>query len=293
MLSLEKIKSKIKFTNELLTIVRTMKSLAASSISRYQKAYLASEQYFQTIETGMQIVMRYNHKKFSKFIKEEKVGIIIFGSDLGMCGKFNDQISNFAINIMKNELNFDKTKQKLITIGEHITNNFQDQKIEKSLFFPTSLGGIEKVLSLVLVSIEDWVLNQDVHKIVLFYNKPQKDSFYRPTMVEILPLDQKWLNDLMKRPWPKKSLPTIFMDSVEIFSSLVKEYMYISLNQAFIESLLSENISRLASMRFAENNILDHLDELKLFYSQQWQNYITEEILEIEEGYESLRGNQD
>lgn len=74
-----------------------------------------------------------------------------------------------------------------------------------------------------------------------------------------------------------------------MFSDIAKEYIYISLNQAFIESFLSENIARLSSMKLAENNIEDKLDELKLIYNQCWQNYITEEILEIEEGYESLK----
>jgi F0F1-type ATP synthase gamma subunit len=44
-------------------------------------------------------------------------------------------------------------------------------------------------------------------------------------------------------------------------------------------------------MRYAENNIQEHIEELNLSYNQLWQNNITVEILEIVEGYDSINQN--
>ncbi|MFA6118569.1 MAG: FoF1 ATP synthase subunit gamma [Parachlamydiales bacterium] len=293
MSSLEGIKTKIKTTKELLAIVRTMKALAASSIRRYQIAYESSKEYLETISMGFQIVIKNNHQHFIKTDEEKKIGAIIFGSDLGMCGKFNDQISSFSKNFMNEELKISIDNQKLITIGEHITNNFLDRQIEKKLLFPISLDGIEKILSSVLITVEDWMLNQNIHQIILFYNKPHGESSYVSSINKILPLNVKWLEDLGKTLWKSNNLPTFFVDSKELFSDLIKEYIYISLHQAFVESLLSENISRLSAMRYAENNIQEKIEELNLSYNQLWQSSITEEILEIVEGYESIEQNKE
>jgi F-type H+-transporting ATPase subunit gamma len=194
---------------------------------------------------------------------------------------------------MLEEMKITKENQRIITIGEHITNNFLDQPIDKKLLFPISLDGIEKILASTLITIEDWMQNKNIDEIVLFYNKPHGENSYISYKVKILPLSIKWLEELAKTPWPSKCLPTFFIDSKELFHSLIKEYIYISLYQAFVESLLSENVSRLAAMRYAENNIQEHIEELNLSYNQLWQNNITEEILEIVEGYESINQNKE
>jgi F-type H+-transporting ATPase subunit gamma len=160
------LKEKIKITGELLNIVKAMKALAASSIQRYQKAAEASKAYFETVSLGFQIVKKEVPYQLIDFQEGKKIGAIIFGSDLGMCGKFNDQISDFAKLSMEKELKISTDNQKLVTIGEHVTNNFLDRQIDKKLLFPLSLEGIEKRLVSVLDVVEEWMINQNVHQIV-------------------------------------------------------------------------------------------------------------------------------
>jgi len=78
------------------------------------------------------------------------------------------------------------------------------------------------------------------------------------------------------------------MDRKSLFSSLIREYLFVSLFRAFAESLASENASRLAAMQGAEKNIEEQLGELNRRYHQQRQMSITEELLDIVSGYEAL-----
>jgi F-type H+-transporting ATPase subunit gamma len=79
------------------------------------------------------------------------------------------------------------------------------------------------------------------------------------------------------------------MDWNRLFSSLIQQYLFVSLYRAFAESLASENAGRLASMQAAERNIEDLLEELNSQFQQQRQSSITEELLDIVAGFEALR----
>ncbi|HBY57563.1 MAG TPA: hypothetical protein DEG96_06865 [Candidatus Atribacteria bacterium] len=60
------------------------------------------------------------------------------------------------------------------------------------------------------------------------------------------------------------------------------------LYRAFIESMASENASRLTAMQKAEENIEERLDNLNSQFNRQRQNAITEELLDIIAGFEAL-----
>jgi len=79
------------------------------------------------------------------------------------------------------------------------------------------------------------------------------------------------------------------MDWDDLFASLVREYLFVSLYRAFAESSASENASRLAAMQSAEKNIEDRLEELSTLFNRQRQMTITEELLDILAGFEALK----
>ena len=109
--------------------------------------------------------------------------------------------------------------------------------------------------------------------------------------MHLLPLDSEWLARLEAEPWPTKVLPWLTMDWDELFSALVREYLFVSLYRAYAESLASENASRLASMQGAERNVEDHLRGLRAQFHHQRQAGITAELLDITSGFEALRGD--
>ena len=74
-----------------------------------------------------------------------------------------------------------------------------------------------------------------------------------------------------------------------IFSSLIREYLFVSLYRAFAESLASENASRLASMQNAEKNIEEQMQDLHAQFHRTRQMTITEELLDIVAGFEALQ----
>jgi F0F1-type ATP synthase, gamma subunit len=70
----------------------------------------------------------------------------------------------------------------------------------------------------------------------------------------------------------------------------VRHYLFFSLYRAFVESLASENASRLASMQMAEKNIEEHLNELSAQFHRRRQSAITSELLDVVTGFEAITG---
>ncbi len=61
------------------------------------------------------------------------------------------------------------------------------------------------------------------------------------------------------------------------------------LYRAIANSLAGENASRIASMQAAEKNISERLEDLQKAYQLGRQEAITEELLDVITGFESLR----
>jgi F-type H+-transporting ATPase subunit gamma len=83
-------------------------------------------------------------------------------------------------------------------------------------------------------------------------------------------------------------LPTFSMNWRRLLSSLIRQYLFISVYRAFAESLAAENAARLASMQAAEKNIEEQLEGLAARYHRRRQSVITEELLDVTAGFEVL-----
>jgi F-type H+-transporting ATPase subunit gamma len=287
----ESLKRRIKSAGDLLSVVKTMKALAAVSIRQYQKAVESLEDYNRTVEMGLQIVLkeRMGATMQRKDASIKRLGAIIFGSDQGLCGQLNEQIAVFALDDI-NGAGVKKENRKVLAVGARVADYVEDagQPVEELMTTPSSTAGITPLVQEIIMIIEEWHFRQNVDHFVLFYNDYISGSNYQPYKVQLLPVNRDWLKDIARKKWDSKSLPIFRMDCNRIFSSLIREYLFVSLYRAFAESLASENASRLASMQNAEKNIEEQMMDLHVQFHRTRQMTITEELLDIVAGFEAL-----
>ena len=287
----ESLKRRIKSAGDLLSVVKTMKALAAVSIRQYQKAVESLDDYNRTVEMGLQIVLK-EHMGATTQRKGEtikRLGVIVFGSDQGLCGQLNEQISVFTLDHFK-ETGVKKENRKVLAVGARVADYVEDagQPVDELMATPSSTAGITPLVQEIIMVIEEWHFRQNVDHFMLFYNDYISGSNYHPYKVQLLPVNRDWLKDLSRKKWDSKSLPIFRMDCNKIFSSLIREYLFVSLYRAFAESLASENASRLASMQNAEKNIEEQMQDLHVQFHRTRQMTITEELLDIVAGFEAL-----
>lgn len=296
----EALKAQIDSTEDLQSVVKTMKALAAVNIQQYESAIESLRKYSHTVELGLQILL--NQTAFAEEswqltqatpIPEGQLGIILFGSDQGLCGQFNQQIAQHLGHYLGHPPTPIARHQIVAAVGARPMSTLRGLGItvDEAMPVPNSADGITTTVQDLLLMIEQWRQKQAVDRILLFYNRPTSSASYESQIVQLLPLDQAWLSQLQNRPWENHGLPTVLMDLRTLFSQLVQQYLFITLYQAMAASLASENASRLAAMQSAEGNIRDRLTDLTSQYRQQRQSAITAELLDVVAGFEALTGS--
>lgn len=282
---LQEIRKNINSTENLKAIVNTMKAHASSNINQFQNAARASMEYRKILDMSLFVVLSEEEEILP--LDEEKKGSrlhIVFGSDHGLAGRFNERITNFAFEkISKSQ------EDKVIIIGQQVFQRLKDDlNITKTFMQPQSTDHISTMVNGLLVKIDEIREDFPVEMISLYYNKPYDNAMFEEETELLFPID---LYELSKKKveWKSRSIPTYFAEKEVLVSDLIKQYFFITLFRAFCYSLASENASRLASMQSAEKNIDTRLEELNFLFRRERQNSITEELNDIVSGFKAIR----
>ncbi len=284
----ESLRRKIEGATELESVVRTMKALAAASITQYERAVHSLDDYYRTVELGLIACLRQAGTK-SPPASAGRAGAtvgVVFGSDQGLVGQFNELLADFAVH----SLNGMAGSKNIIAVGERVQGHLADAALPVTGSFPVpnSINAITSMVGRILLEIDALRERRQVAQVYLFHNRPKSGAVYAPVMQRLLPLDDAWRRGLAKLPWPSGNLPEAMGGSEPTMQALIREYLFISLFRACAESLASENASRLAAMQRAEKNIEELLEDLKQSFHHQRQSAIDEELFDVISGFEAL-----
>jgi F-type H+-transporting ATPase subunit gamma len=239
------------------------------------------------VELGLSLCFRQNGALAAspKPRSNETVGAIVFGSDQGLVGQFNEAVTEFT----KGKLNTLTGQKKLWLVGERIYGGLADSgfPIAGQLSVPSSVDGITQLVEQLQIALEEQP-TQPANEVYVFHARPTSGALYEPVCQRLLPFDAEWQKNLAKIPWPTKALPQIFGSGEVTLRALIREYLFIVLFRACAESLASENASRLAAMQRAEKNIDSLAKNLNRSFSLLRQNSIDEELFDVIAGFNSL-----
>jgi F-type H+-transporting ATPase subunit gamma len=282
---------KIAGAHDLKAVVRSMKALAASSIGQYERAIESLDGYYRTVELGLSACLRRTHSapygEPKMTASAPPVGAVMFGSDQGLVGRFNEVLMEFAAGRLAALPG--KTK-RIWAVGERMRALVTDAGLPAPglLSVPNSVDAITALVGQILIEIEAGRERGDVVEIYIFHNRPISATAYAPAEKQLLPLDRLWQDQFAALHWPSKNLPEVIEGATPTLEAFIREYLFILLFQACAESLAAENASRLAAMQRAEKNIEQILDELNRTFHRVRQESIDEELFEVIAGYESL-----
>ena len=155
--TLASLRRKISGAGDLESVVRTMKALAAASIGQYEKSVLALADYYRTVELGLVVCLRKRRGavvgQAGRMDKSPKrVSAIVFGSDQGLVGQFNDVLADFVVET----LNALPGEKKLWAVGERIHARLTDAGLPPVGLFavPNSVNAITPLVGQILIETE-------------------------------------------------------------------------------------------------------------------------------------------
>jgi len=274
-------------------VVRTMKALAASSIGQYEASVLALADYARALEMGFGATFREigpaagTSEPFRKSVDGD-LSAVVFGSDQGLVGQFNEAVADHAITALKAL----PGKPQVWAVGERVRWLLADAGLDvKGLFaVPASVESITQLVGEIQLAVETGTAGAPSARVYVFHNQPRPGALYEPIGKQLLPLDDKWRTDLVKINWPTPILPELLCSRTATLAALISGHLFITLFKACAESLASENASRLAAMQRAEKNIDELLETLQSKFHSLRQSGIDEELFDVVSGFEALSG---
>jgi F-type H+-transporting ATPase subunit gamma len=291
--SMSSLRRKISSAGDLQSVVRTMKALAASSIGQYEKSVRALADYYRTVELGLGACFRETESAAvapsrKGQIDAGAIGAVVFGSDQGLVGQFNDVVADYAIKTLAAL----PGKPQVWAVGERVHARLADAGMPLMGLFtvPNSVQTITPLVGQIQIESESHRAKGEYARVYVFHNRPRSGALYEPVSQRLLPLDAQWQQALAKVPWPTGNLPEVMGGGPGTLRALIREYLFISLFRACAESLASENASRLAAMQRAEKNIDDLLENLQGTFHRLRQSGIDEELFDVISGFEALAG---
>ena len=292
------LRRQIGSARDLKAVVRTMKASAASAIGQYENSVAALGDYARTVELGLSVCLRSVHAQGAQALAQNQtrqthsptaVHAIVFGSDQGLVGRFNEAVVEHAMA----QLGRWPAKAQVWAVGERVQARLHDEGLSPAFTFPVP-GSVELITRLVgqiLLNVptpgQETQSAAPGETLVLFYNRPS-GAGYEPVSQRLLPLDGHWQRGLAAQPWPTAQQPEVLGTSPQVLGALVREHLFVSLFRASAESLASENASRLAAMQRADRNIGELLTELGARFHRIRQSGIDEELFDVVAGFDAM-----
>lgn len=288
MQTLENLQRKIQTSQDLLSVVKTMKSLAAVNIRQYESAAAALDQYYVIVEKGWQALFR-GRVQLPHSRADKGAVCLVLGSDQGMCGQFNDVVLDMALTHADN-LKSQGRACSFWAAGERVLSGLEEGPGAEEFFsLPSSINGISEQMHRIVETFGQWQEEKNTAVLYIIHNRQeQKVMGYRPSLNRVLPLDREWLAEKKETPWPSRCIPMLGLPERKLFDHLLRQYLFASFFRAFAQSMASENSARLAAMQSAEKNILEMKERLQGSYREARQNLITSELFDITSGFEAI-----
>ncbi|MEI8631786.1 F0F1 ATP synthase subunit gamma [Vibrio sp. PP-XX7] len=214
--SIASLRHKIASAEELESVVRSMKTIASSSIGQYERAVHSLDDYYQTVQLGLVACLSkkaqqgdYLQRVARRYQKKPPaLGVIVFGSDQGLVGQFNEVMVGFVSDSLA-KLSGEKT---VWAVGERIASRLLDTTLKTGASFtlPNSIHAITALVESVLTAVEVQREQGSIDQVSLFYHRLESGAIYRPVSQQLLPLDATWQRHLADIHWPTNHLPEVY-----------------------------------------------------------------------------------
>ena len=216
----------------------------------------------------------------------QRVALVVFGSDDGLCGGFNVNIfKQLLVSIQEVRKQFGQqvgitvipVGRKMAKAVEKIAGKGKDIQMER-VALNTRSGSEELYAFTDLMKTRFLEHTYDrVETLYMHFISTGKQVFTRE---QLLPVSYQGLADNVD-PRAANS-PCLFEpDANTIFNTVLPLHIKSMLQDVFIQSTASEQSARVMAMQAASDNAKELLDELQLEYNKLRQQGITTELLDI------------
>ena len=297
----KEVKQRISSVKNVQKITRAMEMVAAARLRRAEQRIEDLRPYASAIRRMTKQAAEAAQNVPNLPILEDredpkKVGIIVMSGDRGLAGAFNSQIIRAAM-ARTREIEADGKEVEFFVSGRRGASSltFRGRDPREAYTGHTDRPAYANAREIADDVIACYV-DGDLDRVELFYNAYESAMTQHATSEVLLPMQQATVQEAEEMQEDIKggddsghtALTEYEPEPGEILERLVPDYVEISIFRALLESTASEHGARMTAMRSASDNASELIDDLTLQLNRERQADITQEIMEVVAGAESL-----
>ncbi len=294
MSSLKELRGRIRSIKSTQKITAAMKMVAAAKLRKSQEKTETIRPYSHKLSTMIDSILHQDIEIDTPSVLQaggKGVHLIfVMGAARGLCGNYNSLI-------MKETKRFIKKLQAagqpfyLAVIGRRGFDLLNKQYADRFLFLQQAElslkeGPTYKWAEKITGQILKWLQTGKVGKVTLIAGAFKSVLVQKIQPVPLVPLPEHKMNNQEVRMY----LPYMLMEPApeDLLSSLLRENLCIQIYHMMLENIACEQASRMTAMDSATKNAREMIQKLQLRYNQTRQAHITNELIEIISGAQSL-----
>ena len=287
MATLRELKGRIGSVASSEKITGAMKMISSAKMHKAEMSLRRLLPYRRQIETIIGNLLTTDAEFSSPLIETRnvsKVGIVVFGSDDGLCGAYNVNIFKLLLNEIESyrQRYGSGVNISIFPVGGKIAkavSKLSDPHISMCLVdgvdSKTTGDGVKDFVE----SLQQMFLDGELDKIDVLYMSFKSVSRQRPSCEQIIPV----VAETFSANGVKESCrPYLFEpDANSIFQTVLPMFLMSVMQDVFTENRASEQAARVMAMQSANDNAKKLLEQLQLEYNKLRQQSITTELLDI------------
>lgn len=286
MASSRELKNRINSVHSSQKITGAMKMIASAKLRKAENALYNTRPYLEELQQMGRMVRAQETQYITPFSEKRplrKAGIVVFGSDDGLCGSFNLTILKRSLEMLM--LYKEKTGQtvKVYAVGKKIRTELKKHEEVELIHIPnmnTPKMYNKGILQLADRLMADFIQGELDH-VEVVYTHFVSIGTQEITSRQLLPR-VSWAQEEQKGNPPARYIYE--PDGQTILEMLYPLAIRADLLQRLLENQASEQAARILAMQMANDNARKLLKELQLEYNKLRQENITTELLDIAGG---------
>ncbi len=286
MASLLDMRRRIKSVKNTQQITKAMKMVAAAKLKRAQDRVTAARPFAKKMSEVLGNLSGRIGDEFSSPLLDargdEKYLIVLVSADKGLCGGFNTNVMKAAQNFLKENAG---KQTEMIPVGRKGRDFFKRREM---LFVQeyvglTNSGRVEykDAAEIAQKVIKTFTEDTTIDKVFLIFTEFKTVLSQKPVVEQLLPIPKiaaDGENTDAQAEYIYEQPPA------EIFGKLLPKQVETQIYRAMLESIASEQGSRMTAMDSASKNAGELIDTLTLNMNRIRQAAITKEIIEVVSG---------
>jgi F-type H+-transporting ATPase subunit gamma len=290
MASQQHIKRRIRSARNTEKITKAMEMVAASRLRRAQARIEALRPYADRMQALTVEIAAAQGAVHDQPLLERRephsVAVLALTADRGKAGAFNANIVRRSFEIARGERAVGRDVHWLAVGRRGVsTLRFRGERTEADYTGITDRPRYADA-SAIAKRVAEMYAEGEVDRVVMVYNRFLSALSQEVAEVELLPIPEEVVAG--EAPVTIEGSYLEEPDPREILARLLPTYLEVTIYRALLESTASEHGARMTAMRNASENAGDIIKDLTLEFNRERQAAITQEIMEVVAGAESL-----